>query len=221
MSEPVPIRPVSNFAYVMKEFLNAVERQLAPQEIQFVYDEEQSYESALASYRANQNITNETDNFLPVFAFRRDVLRYRESGVGRRSVVCQALDQKLDEDRAFKYRFVSGTLGIDFLYINDVAEEIEQFELIYMSESLLNRKKLLEVTIPEVDTFEYQVEFDPLTSKTLNFDNNYWKGVTGQVRISGMFLLFEGTSPIIKEIHSFVKNFNKSVYGQTTITPTP
>lgn len=221
MAEPNPIRVVSNVALVLKEYLDHLDREFPDQNIQYVYDENLSYESAIRNFRNNQNISNNTDQFLPAFAFRRSVFRYRESGVGRRSIVCEALDRKIDEDRAFKYIFVSASIDVEFLYINDVMEEIEHFELIHMAEAMLNKKKNLEVAIPEVDTFQYQMEFQPLEGKTINIDDNYYKGVSGRTTISGNFLLFTGTSGIIKEIQVAVQNFNESVLGSLTITPTP
>ena len=218
MTDPAPLHAVSNFAFVIKEFLDNIHRQFP--EIAFVYDENLEYTSASAAFRRHQNISGATDEFLPAFAFRRNVLRWRESGNGRRSTVCSVIDKKVSEDKAFKYRAVSGTLDIEFLFIETVAEELEKFEMLYLSDSLLNRKKILTVPIPELGEFEYQVEFNALESKTMNIDDNYYKAVQGTVGISGMFLLFEGTSPIIKEINVAIKDFCTSVaYSSQTITP--
>ena len=205
MTEPLLIEAVSNYAFVIKEFLDCIERQFPT--IAFVYDENLAYESSVSA-----------------FAFRRNVLRWRESGAGRRQQICNTLKPDLENDRTFLYRSISGQLDLEFLFIETVAEEVEKFELIYLSEGLLNRKRLLSVPIPHVgDTpFEYQVEFGPLESKVFNIDSNYYKAVQGTTTFSGSFLLFEGTSPIIKEIVASVRNFNNAVLCPShTITPEP
>ena len=220
MNEPTPLVAVSNYAYVIKTFLDNIERQFP--DVAFVYDEQLTYETAVAAFRRNENISGGTDAFLPAFSFRRNVLRWREEGSGRRSTVCSALDRIVDGDSAFRYKMISGTLDLEFQFYETVAEELEKFEMIYLSDSLLNREHILRVPIPEVSTFEYQVKFEALESKIFNVEQNYYKAVQGLVRISGMFLLFEGTSPIIKQIQIAVRDFNTSVaYCSHTITPVP
>lgn len=215
MTEPSPIYVVSNVALVMKEFLDCIERQFP--DMNFVYDEQLTYETANKAFRRNQEMQGDTDPFFPCFAFRREVLRWQENGQGRRATQCPVLNPDIENDRTFLYRNVSGLLELQFLYLDVSAEHVEKFELIYLSESLLNRKRVLEAEIPELGTFSYSVMFEPLESKLFSIDDNYYKAVSGVVRLKGSFLLFEGTANVIKEINISVQNFNNSVLCSNTI----
>lgn len=194
---------VTTIALVLEQFLLTIKKEV-PQ-AKFVYDESLSYETAIEKFRADNNITpSERTDALPLFAFKRSVLKYSEHGLSRRS---SRLDMSHEYNTAIPntsnvFKTVHGELDIEFLFIIKSAQDAELFEIEYLSELGITRQKELIVNTQEDLglNLQYFVWHNPLADKSIQTDINYFKAIQGSVRIRGFYPVFKTRSKHILDV---------------------
>lgn len=185
---------------ILNEFLNQIEEW--SHGLAYVYDEALTYETAVEKYRADKNISDNADTVMPLFAFKRTVVRPDvENSVGKRagnsSIKCNLPDGTVE-----KYKGLMGTFSIEFLYITRDMQDLERFEISYLLERSVSNIKKLNVFLPAIDnTLDYGLRYGELDEKVINTDNNYYKALSGVFTIHGMFLSFDGTGNQIREVN--------------------
>ena len=193
---------------VLSYFIDLLREEMP--ELKFVYDEPLDYESAIARFRADNDMENETCKPFPLFAFRRSVLRYPEAvAPGRRSINEKVTYRESDtSDSVTILRSVHAVMDVDFLYITDVISDLENFEVAYLSEEGISACKTIEVPIPTDlggNILPYYAEYLPLEEKLITQDGNYYKTVSGQIQIKGFYLVLRGSGGIIREINTRIQ----------------
>jgi len=212
MSENV----VSNIHLVLQEHLNQFEAKLP--RIHSVYDESLDYENAIARYRANNDLEQNSMEAFPLFVFYRSALRYAPQAIGRRAVSKRPIKVIEGDDTAVIYKSVYGEFDVSFLFLSPMMSEIENFEISYLGEESVGSEKEFLVSHSDMGDFPYYVAMEPLDDLRVNIDGNYYKAVGGRSVIRGFFFIVKGTSKIIKEIGFQVQTFNKEVLCGTVIT---
>lgn len=203
-------------ALVLEQFISKVKLEIP--DAKFVYDEKLSYETAITKFRADNNLNGTSIEALPLFAFKRSVLRYVDKGAGKRATT-GILDffNRTSQNASDKFRIVQGEMDIDFLFIVKSAADSELFEIEYLSETGLSRQRELIVnTAPDLGVdLPYYVSYGPLSDKLMESDNNYFKAISGSVKVVGAYPVFMSSSKVIHEIIA-------KIYGPTTtIVPSP
>lgn len=237
MSEkPIKEEVLTTSTLVMYELIQKIKRELP--DTKYVYDEGLSYESAIKKFRDDQNMnagdeidgtgdsgTSEEDpaSFaLPLFAFRRSILRYAEAmgGIGRRSATKKAT-YPLHGDIA---NYVSATIiqaefDIEFAYITREIQDMERFEVAYLSQKGFTDGEKLTIDFPELsETMQYQVDFkENLDDKTINVEENYFKTIVGKFTIRGYFLVFKGQVRRIESIGLRIQTYEKQLLDNILI----
>lgn len=200
---------------ILNEFLNQIE-EWSPQ-LAYVYDEALTYETALEKYRADKNISDNSDTILPLFAFKRSVLvPDTENSIGRRvgnrPIRCNFPDNSVE-----RFKGVMGTFNIEFLYISRNMQDIERFEISYLLERTVSHIKTLNVYIPYLEeTLDYSLRYGDLDEKIINTDNNYYKALSGTFSVHGLFMAFDGTGQQIREINATTNSSESQEKGSFT-----
>lgn len=201
-------------ALVLEQFISKVKLEIP--DAKFVYDERLSYETAINKFRADNNLKGENTPALPLFAFKRSVLRYSDKGMGRRATggVVNFFNRTGNTTDVFKV--VHGEMDIEFLYIVKSAADSELFEIEYLSETgLPKQKELIVDTTQDLGTdLRYFVDYGPLSDRVMESDNNHFKAISGSVKIVGFYPVFMSTSKVILEIVS-------KIYGSTILPGSP
>lgn len=222
------ISVVSTMTLVMAKFLEVLHEEVP--NAKFVYDEKLSYPTALAAFRAKNNLTDTYTNFYPMFAFRRTVLRYAKDGIAQRQVSARVkrLASEHGTGRSEIYRPLLGEFDLEFMYITKNMEELEEFEVAYLSEESISGEKKIDVfpqkaidgPLPAVvqGPFPYYLKYDSLSDKNIETDEVYFKAVGGKITIRGHYLVFRTLAKHILEINFFLKELNGNVLGQEQIT---
>ena len=194
-------RVISTVALVLEQFITKVRSEI--QNVNLVYDEKLSYETAITKFRSDNDIDNSasSDTALPLFAFRRSVLRYADKGIGKRSPAGSNLGQILGNKRDV-FKVAHAEMDIDFLFIVKSASDSELFEIEYLSETGLSKQKELLVDVRQDLGVElpYFVEYQPLTEKVMESDTNFFKAISGSAKVTGYYPVFKTTSNIILSI---------------------
>ena len=201
--------PISNVSLVLEQFLNGVI--IDHPRIKTIYDEGLSFDSALKKFRANQDFEPAATEFLPVFIFNREPLQFAE-GLNKRSQSQQTCVLASDPNQGSIYKFIVGDLFLDYQVVFREIHEWEKMEALHLVGQGFTSNKNLVVNLPEVGEYNYQVEYEPLSDKVVNYEGAIYKSITSRAKISGTYLFFMGTAPTIKEIEISVENFNKVVY---------
>lgn len=202
---------VSDIALVLKEFLDTYAARIP--NLKFIYDENLSYDTAIANYRAKNNMTGEINEALPLFVFNRSVLRWSEHGAMRRSVTFRPKGlMNMEDGTALKYKAVHGEFDLNFSLVFNSMSEVENFEVSYLAELNTGGDKEITVTLsPEFGEFKYFVQLQPLDDKLVNIENAYYKTVMGRVLIRGFFFTIFGQGRIIKEINLVVQDTKQNL----------
>lgn len=202
-------RVISSMALVLEQFISKVKLEVP--NAKFVYDEKLSYETAISKFRSDNNIgelSNETDA-LPLFAFKRSVLRHTEKGMGKRAATGLVdFKRNLPDGQSEIFKIVHGEMDIDFLFIVKSAEDSELFEIEYLSETGISKQKELLVDLREDlgTDLQYFVEYGPLSDKSMESESNYFKAITGSVKVVGFYPVFKSSAKQILNIHSKIYN---------------
>lgn len=234
--KPIKEEVLTTSTLVMYELIQKVKRELP--DTKYVYDEGLSYETAIKKFRDDQNMNSGDDisgqgdgsgeeqapasDSLPLFAFRRSILRYAEAmgGIGRRSATKKAT-YPLNGDLA---NYVSATIiqaefDIEFAYITREIQDMERFEVAYLSQKGFTDGEKLSVDFPELsETMQYQVDFkENLDDKTINVEENYFKTIVGKFTIRGYFLVFKGQVRRIESIGLRIQTYEKQLLDNILI----
>lgn len=215
---------VSSVGPVMQVFIeDAVKKEMPG--LTCVYDPELSYESAAKVVRDNMNMDGDERDPMPLFAWRRGVLRYPEEGKApNRRMHHQTVRHKFPDGSTGKFTVLHGEFEIEFLYLTKSMEELEKFEISYLAEENFSGTKELILDVPDVGDFKYFVKYNELIDILNNNDNNYYKAVLGSAVIRGMFFTFSGEGKPILEIQAKYNSFIEGIHisnflEQCSITP--
>jgi hypothetical protein len=222
MSENIKQSVLGTATLVMYELIQKIRRELP--DTKYVYDEGLSYETAMKKFRDDNNMNSDDKVGLPLFAFRRSVLRYAEAmgGIGRRSTTKKAVYPLNNADLS---PYISATIlqaefDVEFAYITREMTDLERFEVAYLSQRGIADGEMLEVDIPELpDTLKYQVDFkENLDDKTINVEDNYYKTIVGKFTVRGFFLVFKGDVKLITSIGLRIKTYEQELLENINIT---
>ena len=186
--------------------------------LKVAYDEKLSYESAVASLRANNNLEGTNSDLYPLFAFRRSVLRYVDpAGPGKRANSIYAKRDMTNLNKPYTsnvYRILHGEFDVNFLYITKDIRALELFEILYMSEEGISNYRELVVDLTDVlgGKFNYYAEYLPLEDKMFELDSVWYKMIQGTVKIKGFYPVFKGESAQILQINAKIASFLGEVY---------
>ena len=208
----------------LQVFLNDVVRAELPNCF-YVYDQELSYVTAITKYREQARMNGTTDTPMPLFVFRRSVLRWPEDGIApnRRLTSSKAMQKNLQDGTAIFYTPIFGEYDIEFLYLNQTMEDVEKFEITYLSDEGISGTRQFTVRLPELGDFNHFADYNQLDSLDVSYESNFYKGLAGTIKIRGMFFTFRGQSSIIKQIdlnyRNWVTNLSNSPIDETiTVT---
>lgn len=190
--------------------------------VSFVYDDSLGYETGISEMRAANNLPDKFKGKLPVFFFKRSVLRPAEEGQGRRSVTNRVTVPGLDQSSANTYKSLLGMYDVDFEFVSTKMSEIENFEISWLTESGIPSKKELQVTLPNnIGNLSYFVKYGLLDEKLINSSGNYYKTITGTMQVRGWQLAFAGSAALIREINLRIFAFSTSVQALKLDTHSP
>jgi hypothetical protein len=199
--------------HVLLSFRDLVKHEMG--NIATVYDEELSYETAIQQFWANNDYSGNTDSPIPIFVFKRSVIRPSDLAPARRGRNWNGCLYIKDEAEkitgSVQYGITHGEMDVEFIYITDNIEMQEKFEVVYDSDEGITGTKELEVDIPEVGVFKYYLDYQDLTEKSIEHQDNYFKGVVGSLKIRGFYFTFRGDGPIIQEINNKIISTNNII----------
>lgn len=212
---------LTTVALTLEQVLNLFSQEYSG--LKFVYDEQLSYETAVAKFRADNNMSGSVSLSYPLLAFRRSVLRYVENKAPGRRMSGQLIKQRVDMNHTNILRSVHGEYDLEFMFITDNVLVLENFEISYLSEEGISANKSLELTLPEEfgsAKLQYFLEYHPLESKEFNDATNFFKIVGGSIVVRGFYLVFRGESTHIKSINARIRDLMNTgiVYGDLQIT---
>lgn len=216
-SESSHANVVATQVLILDQFIKKVKIEIP--EAHVVYDEQLSYTSAITAFRKNNVMDNTVQSVYPLFAFKRSVLRYSESGRGRRSKV-QRPSNKVDSSNSRVYRFVHGEFDLDFLYITKSMDDLERFEISYLAEDGLSGYREVDVDLSEEfgdasAIWHYFLDPGDLSDMSFEEEGVYYKMVTGSFRVRGEYPILKGTQAHILAIHSRIATFLNDVAANT------
>jgi hypothetical protein len=167
-----------------------------------VYQPTLSYADGLKALR-DQNLSKQIVDVsaLPLLLFNRSTIRNSEI-FGKRSRLNviqqqQAAKGNVGDDLtlpADKYKVLMGELDFRFMYVTTAMEELERFEMLYMTGVHIKNIKVIKIDLPDIGTVEYKVEWESLQDFELNLDDGYYKTIGATAKIHGPFIVSLGES---------------------------
>ena len=199
---------VSTVGPVLQVFLNEVVK-AEMSDCNFVYDPNLSYETAIKKFRSDSQMNDDSISPMPLFIFRRTQLKWNEEGLApnRRLTSYKAAKKNLSDGNTLIYTPLHAEFDIEFLYLNKTMEDIEKFEIVYLSDEGISGTREFTLDLPELGDFKYFADYNELQDLSVEFENNYYKGLVGVITVRGMFFTFRSESPIIKSIGINYKNW--------------
>ena len=201
-------------------------------DLKYVYDEKLSYVSGVSKFRADNNqLGSAADtSVFPLFIFSRSVLRHENDGISRRAVTECARKVNTELGTAEIFNFMHGVFDIRFMYVVPHAEQLETFEICYLSERGISDRKSFELDYSQLpDTYvgdedlgkwTYFLKFNgELQEKIIEDEGNYYKAVMGEISVRGWYFLMRGTMPVITQINFSVLNDKSKLWCEHVITP--
>ncbi len=217
MTNPIQISDVcGTLAPVLKEFLDNLKAVMP--NVNYVYDEGLSYETAIKKFVSDNNNEDNPQVPLPLFAFRRSVLRrVVDSATGRR-LSSQRVTKSIEgsDTTVSELKALHGEFDIEFLYINRDIDQLERFEILYNVEEGFIGTRKLSVEVGDLGMFDYFVtDKDGLESKEIVNESVSYKAVQSVFSIRGFFLTFKTESKVILEVQSEIKTYLEEQLGVT------
>jgi hypothetical protein len=196
---------VSNIAPTVVGFIRTLG--LFDQAINHVYHESLDYAEALKKWRSENAARPELNTF-PLVIYKRSPLRHSEHGVGRRMVTQNVVDLSgSSSEPAPTFRSMLGVLDVDFVFVHPDANELENFEISYMTETGQQKEKKFSYQVPGVGTLEFFTKYELLEGIQVSIDQNHYMALSGRVSIRGFYFVATGQTPRIRQIQLALKSF--------------
>lgn len=210
-------RVVSNIAPTVAAYVQTLQKFIG--KINYVFSENVEYEAGSKKWRS-ENAGHPSTNTFPLFIFNRSVIRYSELGAGRRNVVQTALlPGATTADPYTTFKFMLGEIDINFLLVDSSFDELENFEISYMTEVGQPTQKEFSYQLPTLGDFRFFTKFEPLEGIEVVIDQNHYKGLTGKINIRGFYFVATGTGSRIQQIDLALKNLiNQATIDTVTLT---
>lgn len=209
-------RVVSNVAPTIVGFIETLPR--FTQKINMVYEESLDYPAALKKW-IDENRDAPFEQTYPLFIYRRSVLRHTEMGMGRR-LVNRRIQGLTSGPGAEMFSGIFGEMDIDFVVVNPDMNELENFEISYLSEAGQATEKKFFYEVPTLGRLDYFVSYGLLEEKSIVTDQMHYKSLSSSATIRGFFFSADGTSAVIQQIKLSLLNMDTSDLISThIITP--
>lgn len=153
-----------------------------------LYQPSLSYRDGLEALRAQNEKKQVVDKTaLPLLLFNRSTLRSSEV-FGKRSR--HKVNHPTKEEQL---KVLMGEFDFRFMYVTTQMEELERFEMLYSTSSIVKNEKRFTLQLPELDDYlEYKVEWQSLEDFELSIDEGYYKTIGAQAKVTGAFLVSTG-----------------------------
>jgi len=166
-----------------------------------VYQPNLAYSDGLKALR-DQNLQKQIVDVsaLPLLLFNRSTIRNSEV-FGKRSRLNVIQQQQAAKEvgevsnlAADKYKVLMGEMDFRFLYVTTAMEEMERFEMLYMTGVHVKNIKNITIDLPNIGLVEYKVSWESLEDFELNLDEGYYKTIGATAKIHGPFIVSLGES---------------------------
>ena len=215
--------PINNTALVLKEFRDRMSTLYSLiddlSSMKFVLDPELTYETATKRIHQLMQKRNKDEPIIPLFAFNRSPLRYYEQK-GKRSIKNNVVNCITNDpaDGAYQFDTVELEFDINFYVIFNSQRELSNFEITYLSETLVEGSKTLTVDLDDFGQFHYAVEYNQFDDFVYQTETKAHHGLTGTLKITGPYFVMKGEVGLIQRITAEIKSFEDEVY-ETIIIP--
>jgi len=209
------VEALSTVALVMKALVDKL-KTVEPN-MHTVFDPQLDYESSINMVRANKPSQGNANNpTLPLLAFSRSSLR-RQPDIGQRSARFAVNNLDKIAGTLDGYKVFRGEFDFRFVYFAKDISEIESFEIDYNSYEGFTKQTKITINIPNLGELDYFITWTfPLDDITLSKEGNYYKAISGSVKVDGWFISGKTTFPVIKQINSDIKLSNITIHTEIT-----
>jgi len=209
---------ITTIGPVLKGIQDAILEKLP--NVKTVYDEKLSYETAIDKLRADNSLYDNIEEALPLWAYKRSVLRHTDHAPGRKMGRACVVDKDPESDTYSNvYQAVYGVMDVDFMYFTQTMLDEEKFEIYYLADRGIASKKNIEVEVPDIGIITYHVDWLPLEDKEIEYEGNFFKAVKGQAKIKGTYLVFEATAALIEEVNLSIRSYTNVVFKDIKTVP--
>lgn len=154
------------------------------------------------SYKMSADILEKTD--LPAVFWNRSTVRKHEQ-LQEKSIQCGYLPKDLDKHDIYSAFF--GTIEMSFVYSDRTMQEMEAYELIYMSN--FSQKTTMEIDWGgPLGPYTYDFKFSTLEDYQIERRSVEYRLLPASVQISGLFFMVSGEYPRLKWIDIYEKDFD-------------
>ena len=205
---------ISTVGLVLDTYLSLFRAKIS--NIKLVYDEALTYETSISRWRTKNNMYCSKIETYPLFSFKRSVLKHVDAAMGHRAIT-ERVKNKINDTKTEIYKALHAYTTLSFLYITETIEEVETFEVMYLSEDGISSIRAFSVDFSPLGEFIYYTTPKELADKTFESENNCYKMLAGEIDIRGYFPVLQRTGKHIFEIEAKIKNFWNSVLSTITI----
>lgn len=171
-----------------------------------VYQPSLSYADGLRALREENSRKQLVDTTaLPLLLFNRSTIRNSE--VFNKRARLRASHPILDVSGQptpdhDQFRVLMGEMDFRFLYVTTSMEELERFELLYMTGVEVKNVKKIKITLPLVGELEYKIDWQSLEDFELSIDDGYYKTIGATAKVTGPFVVSMGEKlALIRDIY--------------------
>lgn len=211
---------VDTVALSLASFKQAVLNELG-NNANVIYDPELSYRTAIESLRADEDFQQSGKNVFPLIVYKRSPLRYVEDGKApNKRMTTHKNKLTLSDGNVAVYTGLHAEYTIDWLFISNSQQDIERFEVAYLSEEGLSAIKELEVNMRDnIGDFTYHMTWnDELSDLEINDRDDSYKLLIGSCVVRGYYFTFRSESSIIKTINYNTHTYLNSPFDGTKIS---
>lgn len=209
---------LTNIPYITKQFLDSVVIPNSDSIKAYIFDDELDYTKSLKKIRARNKKKGLDSEYIPLFSFKRTPLRYSDS-YNMRSI-SKTPDTTVSGDLGNIYKSAHCMFDIEFLFISESMEQLEEFEICYMCRNGISEQKEITVNFPEIGEFRYDLTWGDLEGlQTTGAGEDQAKVLQGKVTVEGFFFTFNSTYPKLLLIRQELWDWDcRVIFGAEEIT---
>lgn len=207
---------ITNIVMVLRAFFTLAQTKIT--NLQYVYDPELSFRSAVERKKAQFKKEGTSTAMYPLLAFRRGILRPTEE-LSIRGQMHKATSTKDTAGFVNIYNSARASMDVNLFYIVNNLNDLESFEVDFNSENGLRSINTftLDLSSAGLGTWTYNLRWETLEDKNFNIEDSFYNTISLTAVISGTFLTIDTLNKAaINQMVVDTKTFSDEVlYSQT------
>ena len=183
----------------MKAYFENLSRSF--KDLNFIYDEQQTHETALTAYRSQYTSSEEGKNPYPLLAWSREAIGKVPDKL--RYIKAKSSFVEFKDDSGVCYEGYFGRLTLPFTIFSNDSLQLERLEVAYMAEQFMSNILTMDYELSDIniDRIPLQLTYIDWESRETSIEGAFYQSLKSTFYIDGWFLSASSTVEKLQQLN--------------------